>query len=103
METNILKHTSRPVNPSDIAYVNYNNTDDLQVYVTYNIILKNKSNTLPMPVNSIVNYYDSNYTIYTGQGTATSSGWQEQVEIIMDIKKHTIQIKLNYNQNQNQK
>lgn len=68
---------SRPVNPSDIAYVNYNNTDDLKVYVTYNIILKNQSNTLPMTINSIVNYYDSNYTIYTGPETSTSSGWEE--------------------------
>ena len=68
---------SRPVNPADIAYVNYNNSDDLKVYVTYNIILKNQSNTLPMTINSIVNYYDSNYTIYTGAGTSTSSGWQE--------------------------
>lgn len=67
---------SRPINPSDIAYVNYNNSDDLKVYVTYNIILKNQSNTLSATVNSIANYYDSNYTIYTGQGTATSAGWQ---------------------------
>lgn len=68
---------SRPVNPADIAYVNYNNSDDLKVYVTYNIILKNQSNTLPMSINEIVNYYDSNYTIYTGPGTSTSVGWQE--------------------------
>ena len=68
---------SRAVNPADIAYVNYNNSDDLKVYVTYNIILKNQSNTLPMTINSIVNYFDSNYTIYTGQGTSTSDGWQE--------------------------
>ena len=68
---------TRAVNPSDIAYVNYNNTDDLKVYVTYDIILKNQSNTLPMTINNIVNYFDSNYTIYTGQGTSTSAGWQE--------------------------
>ena len=68
---------TRAVNPSDIAYVNYNNTDDLKVYVTYNIILKNQSNTLPMTINNIVNYYDSNYTIYTGAGSSTSAGWQE--------------------------
>lgn len=68
---------SRPINPADIAYVNYNNSDDLKVYVTYNIILKNQSNTLQMSINNIVNYFDSNYTIYTGQGTSTSAGWQE--------------------------
>lgn len=68
---------SRPVNPADIAYVNYNNSDDLKVYVTYNIIAKNQSATLPMTINKIVNYYDSDYTIYTGNGTATSSGWTD--------------------------
>ena len=68
---------SRPINPADIAYVNYNNSDDLKVYVTYNIILKNQSNTLQMTINNIVNYFDSNYTIYTGPGTSTSEGWQE--------------------------
>lgn len=71
---------TRAVNPSDIAYVNYNNTDDLKVYVTYNIILKNQSNTLPMKINSIVNYYDNDYTIYTGTGTSTSAGWNESSE-----------------------
>ena len=104
---------SRPVNPSDIAYVNYNNTDDLRVYVTYNIILKNQSNTLPMTINSIVNYYDSNYTIYTGQGTATSSGWQEasgdnngykiayntnKVELQPESKSEIIKIEFEVNQ-----
>ena len=68
---------TRAVNPADIAYVNYNNTDDLKVYVTYNIILKNQSNTLPMTINSIVNYYDADYTIYRGEGNNTASGWQE--------------------------
>lgn len=71
---------SRPVNPSDIAYVNYNNTDDLKVYVTYNVIAKNQSTTLPVTIKKIVNYYDPNYTIYTGERTATSSGWTESNE-----------------------
>lgn len=68
---------SRPINPADIAYVKYNNSDDLKVYVTYNIILKNQSNTLQMTINNVVNYFDSSYTIYTGEGTATSAGWQD--------------------------
>lgn len=71
---------SRPINPADIAYVSYNNTDDLKVYVTYNIIATNQSNTLTMTINNVVNYYDSNYTIYTGQGSSTSLGWQESQE-----------------------
>ena len=68
---------TRAVNPADIAYVNYNNTDDLKVYVTYDIVLKNQSNTLSMTINNIVNYYENDYTIYTGAGTSTSAGWKE--------------------------
>ena len=68
---------SRPINPADIAYVKENNSDDLKVYVTYNIVVKNQSNTLQMTINNLVNYFDSNYTIYTGEGTSTSSGWEE--------------------------
>ena len=60
----------RPVNPADIAYVN-NNTDDLKVTVTYKIALKNQSTTLPVTVNKLISYYDSQYTII-------SSGWNEQ-------------------------
>lgn len=71
-----LQTYSRPVNPADIAYVNYNNTDDLKVYVTYDILLTNQSDTLPMTINSIVNYYDGEYSIYTGAGSSTSAGWQ---------------------------
>lgn len=53
----------RPINPSDISYINYdgNNPEDLQVYVTYNITVKNQSSTLPIEVQEIVNYYDSKY------------------------------------------
>lgn len=68
---------SRPVNPADIAYVNYNTSDELKVYVTYNIIVKNQSDTLPMTINKIVNYFDSNYTIYTGDRSVTATGWIE--------------------------
>ena len=51
----------RPVNPSDVAYVNYHDTEDLQVYVTYQITIKNQSTTLPIEVKEIVNYYDTQY------------------------------------------
>ena len=67
---------SRPINPTDIAYINNTgNTDDLQVYVTYNMILKNQSQTLKMKINNIVNYYDSNYTVWKGEKTSTASEW----------------------------
>ena len=56
---------TRPVNPSDIAYINKegNNPEDLEVYVTYNIKVNNQSSTLVMEPQEIVNYYDSNYTL----------------------------------------
>ena len=53
----------RPINPSDISYINYdgNNPEDLQVYVTYNVKVTNQSKTLPIKVQEIVNYYDAKY------------------------------------------
>lgn len=54
---------NRPVNPSDIAYVNDNNTQDLEVYITYNIRVQNQSSTLYTQVKEIVNYYDSRLEI----------------------------------------
>lgn len=62
----------RPVNPSDIAYINYHNTEDLLVYVTYDIKVKNQSTTTPIEVGEIVNYYDANYTFNSGNWTDTS-------------------------------
>ena len=53
----------RPVNPADIAYVNENNTEDLKVQVIYKVVFKNQSNTLPVTVRELINYYDLNYTV----------------------------------------
>ena len=59
---------NRPVNPSDIAYINKdgNNPDDLQVYVTYNVRVQNQSRNLMAEVQEIVNYYDANYSLVDG-------------------------------------
>lgn len=54
---------TRPVNPADIAYVNQNGRDDLEVQVTYKVLFKNQSNTLPVTVRELINYYDLDYTI----------------------------------------
>ncbi len=59
---------SRPINPSDIQYIAENNSNDLEVYVTYDTIVYNQSNTLKMTVPEIANYYDQNYEL-------VSSGW----------------------------
>lgn len=64
----------RPVNPADIAYVNYHQTEDLLVYVTYNIVVENQSSTTPVVVQEIVNYYDAKYTINQAN---SSPGWTD--------------------------
>lgn len=64
---------TRYVNPADISYVNYNNSNEMEVYVTYQIIAKNHSNTLPVTINQIANYYDSRYTIHRGVGWSSGS------------------------------
>ena len=51
----------RPINPADIAYIQDN--DLLKVLITYQVRVLNQSNTLPITVNSIINVYDSEYTI----------------------------------------
>lgn len=55
---------TRPVNPSDIAYMNSNNSDkNVRIYVKYVMRVKNQSNTLPVKIQELVNYYDDDYTI----------------------------------------
>ena len=82
----IAQQYSRPINPADIAYVNYNNSDELKVFVTYNMIAKNYSTTLPMTINKIVTYYDNDYTIFNGTGSVTSQGWSEAGNLNADYK-----------------
>lgn len=53
----------RKVNPADIAYLKQNNPNEMEVYVTYNIVAKNNSTTIPAKINEIINYYDANYTL----------------------------------------
>lgn len=69
----------RPINPSDIAFINSEENqgvqDILQVYVTYMMKVENRSSTVAVEVQDIVNYFDENYTI--NQGNNTSSGWQQ--------------------------
>ena len=64
---------TRPVNPSDIAYMNQNDDGKVQVYVTYDIKVINQSNTLPVKVKEIVNYYDDDYTLVSTSNWSTKS------------------------------
>lgn len=59
---------TRPINPSDISYINDNNTNDMTIQIQYDIRVYNQSTTLQTVVSEIVNYYDSRYEL-------ASSGW----------------------------
>lgn len=54
----------RPVNPADISYIAYHNSDEMNVYVKYDIRVSNLSNTLRVKVGKIIDYYQNeNYDI----------------------------------------
>lgn len=60
---------SRAIYKSDYDYINEVDKDkELKVFITYRIGLRNESSNLTAQVNSIVDYYDSRYTI-EGVGT----------------------------------
>ena len=44
----------RPVNPADISYIAYHNSDEMNVYVKYDIRVSNLSNTLRVKVGKII-------------------------------------------------
>lgn len=59
---------SRAVYKSDYNYIIEDVTkksNELQVYVTYQLTMQNQSSSLKTKVNSIVDYFDRNYTIET--------------------------------------
>ncbi len=60
---------TRPINPSDIAYINDNNTNDMTIQVQYDIRVYNQSTTLQTVVSEIVNYYDSRYELVSPEWT----------------------------------
>ena len=68
---------TRKINPSDIAYVNSDESrkDEFEIYVTYYVCASNQSNTLPMRINEIINYYEDDCYTYSGDyGYVDSSG-----------------------------
>ena len=59
----------RAIYEADYEYVNENDpSKELKVYITYKIAMNNQSTTLTAQINSIVDYYDSRYSI-VGIGT----------------------------------
>ena len=60
---------TRAIYEADYEYVNENDpSKELKVYITYKIAMKNESTNLIAQINSIVDYYDSRYSII-GVGT----------------------------------
>ncbi len=61
---------TRAIYKSDYEYINEADASkELKAYVTYRISLRNESTNLVTQINSIVDYYDSNYTLLRA-GTA---------------------------------
>ena len=55
---------SRAIYKADYAYENKKDpSKELKMYITYRIAMNNKSTTIDTRVNSIVDYFDNNYTI----------------------------------------
>lgn len=66
---------SRAVYKADYEYINENDKDrELKVYATYKISMKNQSTTLITKINSIADYYDSNYKIISAGTTIDEKG-----------------------------
>ncbi len=61
---------TRAIYKADYEYINEaDSSKELKVYATYRIALRNESTNLVTQINSIVDYYDSNYTLLRA-GTA---------------------------------
>lgn len=73
---------TRAIYRSDIDYVNENDRSrELKVYVTYRIRVINESATLTAKINSIADYYDSNYTLLdAGTGINAEGNIEGKVE-----------------------
>lgn len=59
---------TRKINPSNISYISNNLGDranEFQVYVTYWVQVGNQSNSLPMRINKLVNYYEGDCYTYS--------------------------------------
>ena len=55
---------TRAIYKADYEYINEaDSSKELKVYITYRVALRNESTNLITKINSIVDYYDSNYTL----------------------------------------
>ena len=82
---NYDKPYTRAIYKSDYEYVNEADASkELKVYITYRIAVRNESTNLVSQVNSLVDYYDSNY-----QNAKKGSGVNEKGELTGDVETLT--------------
>ena len=84
---------NRAIYEADYNYTTQDGTNELEVYVTYQLRMNNESSSLSTQINSIVDYYDSNYTL-CGVGTSLNNN-------TMDVQKNIDYVDLEYNENYN--
>lgn len=84
---------NRAIYEADYNYTSADVTNELEVYVTYQLRMNNESSSLTTQINSIVDYYDSNYTL-CGVGTSLNND-------TMDVQKNIDYGVLDYNENYN--
>ena len=85
----------RDVYPSDIKYNENAGGDALQIYITYDIVIRNEATSLTTTARQISNYYDSRYTIQKitdSDGkelnyTQEESGVNGYNKVIVDVSK----------------
>lgn len=84
---------NRAIYEADYNYTTQDGKNELEVYVTYQLRMNNESSNLTTQINSIVDYYDSNYTL-CGVGTSLNND-------TMDVQKNIDYGVLDYNENYN--
>ncbi len=84
---------NRAIYEADYNYTTQDGTNELEVYVTYQLRMNNESSNLTTQINSIVDYYDSNYTL-CGVDTSLNKD-------TMDVQKNIDYGVLDYNENYN--
>lgn len=95
---------TRNIYSADVVYNKQpGNSGKLQAYVTYKIAIRNESTNLYAKVNSIANYYDSNYDVISVKD-ADNKALQYQVDQNYGTKNGYKRVIINTNENvENQK
>ena len=80
----------RPIYHADYIYNNTDQNKNLKVYITYQIKIINESSSLKSTVNSIKDYYDSNYTLISASTKDGNDLEKTEISAIKDEKTKEI-------------